>query len=104
MEAYLEELPTFVLIIQCSNIVQCVTEIDSSVCIIDILRRIPMLTGVISVRCNQPSGFFFLFFSCIYLSTISFNMLFTVGPMLLGILPVLISTINKVYKNNNISW
>ena len=31
----------------------------------------------------------------------SFNMLFTVGPMLLGILPVLISTINKVYNNNN---
>ena len=28
-------------------------------------------------------------------------MLFTVGPMLLGILPVLISTINKVYNNNN---
>ena len=26
-------------------------------------------------------------------------MLFTVGPMLLGILPVLISTINKVYNN-----
>ena len=62
----------------------------------------PMLTGLISVRCNQPSVIFsFLFFSCIFFSTISFNMLFTVGPMLLGILPVLISTINKVYNNNN---
>ena len=43
---------------------------------------------------------FVLFFSCIYFSTISFNILFTVGPMLLGILPVLTSTINKVYNNN----
>ena len=53
-------------------------------------------------------GFFFLslfllyllFFFFFFFSTISFNMLFTVGPMLLGILPVLISTINKVYNNN----
>ena len=54
------------------------------------------------LRIHALRGFFlsFLFFSCIYFSTISFNMLFTVGPMLLGILPVLISTINKVYNNN----
>ena len=58
-----------------------------------------MLTGLISVRCNQPSVFFPFSFSLVStFSTISFNMLFTVGPMLLGILPVLISTINKVYN------
>ena len=38
------------------------------------------------------------------MDTISSNMLFTVGPMLLGILPVLISTINKVYNNNGMSY